>query len=121
MNTAFQQLNILDAIAEGEKLRDAGIELATESANNNEPGWKEKAWSVFFDWLGSKPIGYSFMMEDFRLWTEIHKTLTVPPSKRAFGFIPSRAARQGMVFQRGTSKVKNSTAHCANAAVWVKI
>lgn len=113
---SYQQ-TIFDAIREGELLRDQGLNQAVSHAVKVDPEWKEKVWSIFINWISGKPKGYFFLMEDFRRQTE--NELPAPPSLRAFGFVSIKAAKQGLVFQRGTAKVKNPRARCANAAVWV--
>jgi hypothetical protein len=115
------QTNLLEAIAEGERLKQLGLQKAVDHAETVDPGWKAKAWETFKQWVSEKPVGYRFMMEGFRLWATAQNTLSTPPSKRAFGFLPQKAAREGLIRQDGTAKVQNEKAHRANAAVWVRM
>jgi hypothetical protein len=111
---------VLD-IVKGRENRDRGLRQAVDHADEVTPKWSERVWTIFKGWLLSKPAGYFFLIEDFRLWCDIHKKIETPPSKRSFGFLSVRAAKENLIYQKGTAKVKNPTARCANAAVWVKM
>lgn len=112
------QLSILDAIAEGELLAQEKMHAAVAAANRQHPGWKERCWNLFKEWVMNKPPGYHFMIEDFRLHVEINKKLEMPKSNRAFGFLSVKGNKDGLIEFAGIEKVKNSKAHRANAAVW---
>lgn len=100
--------------------RDEGIERAVTSANRKDAGWSEKAYQMFQEWIRGWPVGFEFMMEDFRLSAQI-RGLPDPPSKRAFGGIAVKARIAGLIKTERTKKVKNPDANCANAAVWIKL
>lgn len=106
-------------IREGEELRDQGLNQAVSHAEVVDPGWKDRAWEQFVKWIQSKPTGYFFLIEDFRRICEKENLIEQPPSKRAFGFLSVKGAKAGLIRQNGTAKVKNSTAHRANAALWI--
>jgi hypothetical protein len=110
------QLNMLEGIRE----KDAGLLRAVTSANDKCPGWSEKAYTMFCEWLAGWPSGFSFLIEDFRVSASA-RGLPDPNSKRAFGFIPCKAAKAGLIKQEGTGKVKNKDAHRCNAGRWIKI
>lgn len=96
--------------------RDRGIANAVDHADQVHDSWSEKAYSHFvtFVSLQSNP----FTIEMFREWCK--DFLPAPPSLRAFGAIPMRAARAGLIGKVGTVQVRNVKAHMANAALWAK-
>lgn len=114
------QLSLLDAIAEGERLRDEGLERAVTHADKVVPEWKDKCWSLFLEWLDRMPAGHRFLLEEFRLHCEAQGKIEQPPSNRAFGFLSVKAARAKLIFQCGTGKVNNPNAHRCNAGRWEK-
>ena len=109
------QLSILDAIAEGERLAKEGINHA---ADKNGSGWKERCWNLFIEWIMNKPVGYHFMIEEFRLHVEAQKKLEKPNSNRAFGFLSVEARKKNLIESAGMAKVKNETAHRCYANIW---
>lgn len=112
------QLSILDAIAEGERLAEEKLNQAVAAANHEHPGWKERCWKLFVEWVMNKPPGYHFLIEDFRLHLDIHKKLEKPKSDRAFGFLSKKARDLELIVHAGTAQVKNPKAHRANANMW---
>lgn len=112
--------NLFD-LKESRLRRDEGIARAVDHANRVDPDWNKRVWELFTEWLGRMPVGFRFMIEDFRLYLDAQKKIAKPPSLRAFGFIPGKAARLGMITKMGTAQVKNVNANCANAGVWIKV
>lgn len=110
------QLSILDAIAEGELLAQEKMHAAVAAANRQHPGWKERCWKLFKEWVMSKPPGYHFMIEDFR--ESCKDKIETPKSNTAFGFLSVKANRDGLIQHAGTAKVKNKKAHRTPANVW---
>lgn len=100
--------------------RDEGINKAKDSAERNEPGWNERAYEMFKEWLSGWPSGYKFTIEQFRQVAQI-RGLSDPPHARAFGSIAVRAKKEGLIKSNGTVKVKNPKSHMANAALWQKV
>ena len=98
----------------GPQLRDAGISLAAESAENKQPGWNEKAYQMLLQFIQTSD---DFMCEDFRQWA-YSKGLSEPPSHRAFGSVITKASRANVITHVGYKSVSNAKAHCANASVW---
>lgn len=110
------QLNIFQSRSN----RDEGIQRAVDSANRKDAGWSEKAFEMFREWLKGWPVGYEFLIEDFRISAKI-RGLPDPPSKRVFGHIAVRAKKMGLIKSNETRKVKNPDANRANAALWIKV
>ena len=98
-------------------LRNSGINRAVEHADVTHDDWSVQAYSLFETYVRYISFHETFQIEDFREWTK-GRGLPEPPSKRAFGFIPLKAARAGLIEKCGHSKVNNPTAHQAFASVW---
>lgn len=109
----------LDAF-ESSRARDEGIERAKSHADVVDPGWSERAYRMFTDWLSGWAKDYCFTIEQFRQSAEI-RGLERPPSNRAYGSIAVRAKKEGLIKTERTVKVINKLAHRANAALWQKI
>lgn len=115
------QLSLLDAIQEGQKLRDTGIQQAKDTANRVYPGWSDRCWKLFIDWLSEKPYGYQFRIESFRVYLELNRLIESPKNKRSYGFVSVKALKERLIKSNGCEKVVNPKAHCANAGLWMKI
>lgn len=113
MDTRQQQIDF------GRKLRDEGIQRAVDHADRKEDNWSDTAYQYFKIYLDHKPVGFKFMIEDFR--EHVSGVLTDPPHKRAFGSLAVRARKEGLIAHAGYRKVTNPTAHRANASVWSKL
>lgn len=96
----------------GRQERDYGIKKAEDHADEDSPGWTEKA----LDFLRAFP-GDEFQIEDVRTWAERHG-LPSPPHKRAWGSVALAARRKGLIEHVGYEQVKNPKAHCAPCSVW---
>jgi len=117
----FDQPAIVFDMVEGKKLADVGLSLALETAEKKEKGWTTLCWQLFLVWLRRNvKRGSEFMIEDFRMHVKVMGLLDDPPSNRAFGVIPKRGQGKYFQFVR-KDKVKNKTAHGANASVWMKL
>lgn len=108
-------------ISEGDKLATQGLTRAVSKADHDYTDWSDRCWQLFLKWLGKKPVGYHFQVEEFRQdcmkWGKIEE----PASNRAFGFISKRALSQRLIVSAGKAKTKSSKSHSANAEVWRKI
>jgi hypothetical protein len=103
----------------GERLRDAGIQVATDHADRELSSWSAYAFDHLKEYLRNKPSGFSFMIEDFRDYLKVH--LVAPPSARAFGAVAVRASREHLIGKAGYELVKNPRAHRTPATVWKKL
>lgn len=115
------QLSILELIEQGEQLKEKGLDRAIDHAESNLPGWKEKIYSLFKTWLKDKRVGYQFRTESFRLWVETNELIETRASKRSYGFICPKAAREGLIEFAGHEKVVNPRAHRCLANTWRRI
>ncbi len=100
------------------KARDKGIERAVAHADKEVDSWSHDAYEAFKNWLAAKEQGETFLIEDFR--EAVAQTLEDPPSRRAFGFLPLKAAKDGLITKAGYGKVKNVKAHLTPASLWSK-
>lgn len=114
------QLSILDLL-DGKQLAATGLEMAVDHAEGVAPGWKERAWKVFLEWLSAQKYRSTFKIEQFRIWCELNDKIEKPPSKRAYGFLPIKAAKEQLIAKAGYSQVTNPKAHSANCSLWMVI
>lgn len=115
-----QKTNIPEFNFSGDQLAEAGLSVAVENADRKEPGWSERVWELFKEWLSERPAGHRFLIEDFRFHLELKGLIEQPPSLRAYGILSVRGQKAGLIQSAGTVKVKNPKAHSANANVWFK-
>ena len=97
----------------GDQLRDTGMRLALESANEKHDTWGDRCYQLLTRFI---TIRNQFTCEEFREWAQIE----TPPSLRAYGSVIMRAAKEGLIEKVGYIQVKNPKAHCANASLWHK-
>lgn len=114
-----QQINIFNQQTSGAKHKKIGLQMAVDHADSKSQKWSDRAWSKFKEWLDGKSYEDRFMIEDFREWAETNG-LDRPPSLRAYGFLPQKAVKAGIIRWVEYKKVKNYKAHEANASLWAK-
>jgi len=105
---------------EGIKSRNAGMEKVEKSANEADPEWGEKAIKVFRNFVNMLPPGKDFMTEDVRVYAENNSLLPNPPSRKAWGPVTNKLAKEGFIRRVGFASVKNPKANMAPVGVWVK-
>jgi hypothetical protein len=105
---------ILD-IKQGRVDRDNGIKAAVDHADRVSEGWSDKAYQFLLKFLNNH--NGPFMAEEIRSAAAL-MDFELPPSARAWGAVVLKAAKAGIIERVGIQKVKNKTAHCANATVW---
>lgn len=99
------------------ELRDRGIERAKLHADVTHDDWSTNAYGLFEIYVKYLSFEETFQIEDFRQWAS-GAGLPEPPHKRAFGFIPIKASKAGLIVKHGHAKVTNPTAHQAISTVW---
>jgi len=114
-------MTLLSIIEEGERRKNIGMEEAADHAEEESPQWKQRAFNLLVRYLSEYPKPHQFQAEDFRNWCEMGKFIQEPPSKRAYGSIVLRAAKQGLIKKIGHATVKNVTAHRCFATLWESI
>jgi hypothetical protein len=114
----YKQMDIMTLIEEGEKLRDAGIQQASDNAENNNPGWNQKAFNLFSTWIKERGTGRQFKVEDFRVHCELGELIERPPHDRAYGSLAIRAVKAGLIKKIGYATVINPKAHRTPCTLW---
>lgn len=127
MEKHYQQLDIFDEhyppvltkcnIQSGKELKEIGMQKAIDSANAKHTDWSNNAYDFLLNYLDT--VSCEFLCEDFRLASV--GFVSDPPSKRAFGSIMIRAAKNGLIRKVGYGTVHNPTAHSCFASKWEKI
>lgn len=112
--TAAPVLDIKQARAE----RDTGINRAVDHADRVSEGWSDRAYQFLLKFLSGH--NGPFMAEEVRSAAAL-MDFELPPSARAWGAVILKAAKAGIIERVGIQKVKNKSAHCANAAVWRQV
>ena len=102
----------------GTALRDIGIAQAVDHAEAEAPGWASRAIDMLKRYL--QQADGAFMTEQVRAYSK-EQGLSEPVNLRAWGGIIVKARNAGLIRCVGTQQVKNPTAHCANAAKWIRV
>lgn len=110
------QLDILSAI----EAKDKGMNQAIDHADEVVPGWSERAYKMFCEWLNGWPSGYRFQIEGFRV-SAYARGLPKPPTDRAFAVVAVRARKAGLIKSNGQKATSSATAHRCYANEWEKI
>lgn len=114
----YTQTNILDAIAEGERLKDQGIQLAADHADAVTEEWSFKAYKAGLQFIIEHGLETSFMVEDLRMWCYRRKIIPRPPSDRAWGKVILNLRKAGLIVSNGFTQVTNPKAHRTPATLW---
>jgi hypothetical protein len=104
----------------GQALKEEGMQQAIENADRQIGDWSLSAFNLFRFFLKDKQVGFQFMAEQAREFSE-SRGLEIPPTRRAWGSIVARAKREGLIKHVGFSQVNNPKAHRTNVSVWEKI
>ena len=97
----------------GEQLRDQGMNLAIQNANNKVENWSKLAYDFLIRYSKTES---EFMTEEVR--EAARGILPEPLNLRAWGSVISTASRNGMIQRIGYRQVKNPKAHCTPASLW---
>lgn len=111
-----KQINFID---QAEINKNDGMLRSSLNADSKIPGWNECAFEALRQFLNSINDN-TFMAEDIRAWASTWG-LDNPPSKRAWGAVINRAAKEKLIVFCGYSKTSNPTAHATPAGLWKKI
>lgn len=103
----------------GRELREAGMRLAIQSANEKSSGWSDEALNALRMYIRANP-DKQFMAEDVRNYAYDVLAVPYPAHCRAWGSVMTRAAREGLIKRVCIAPVKTPSSHMANASVWVK-
>lgn len=100
--------------------RDKGIARAVASAETVDPNWKQLAYDAFKQWLSMWPAGFCFQIEMFRASSYVME-IPQPLTDRAYGFIPGKAKKEGLIKAIGMKATKSITAHRCFSTEWQKV
>lgn len=78
--------------------RDAGIASSTQHADDDAPGWCDRAFDLLCIYASQQPTPWT--CETFRPWAYA-QGLPVPAEERAWGGITQRALRRGVIERVG--------------------
>lgn len=102
----------------GKELKQGGMQVAIDHANQKHDGWEEMAFDLLKQFLLTK--NEAFLCEEFRRYAESEGELPPPPHARAYGPLFQRAKREKLLKHAGIAQVHNPKAHMANASLWIK-
>lgn len=102
----------------GAELALKGMQQAIDHADAVSEKWSERAYDEFVFWLCTKKKDAVFKTEDFRVFCELNDKIPKPPSKRAFGGLPIRAAKSGLITKAGYTQTVNPKAHNTPCTLW---
>lgn len=114
----FNKKPVLDE-KEARRLKNEGIDRAVTKADNDNPGWSERAYQFFVNKFLLIKNG-PFMAEEFRSYCAL-TDFTLPDNARAFGGVIKRAAANGIIERVGFQNTKNKKAHLTPATLWRQV
>jgi hypothetical protein len=101
----------------GEVLRDTGIATVLE----NNLTWAQDAVGRFHEWLGTKPSGFEFVFEDFRLYST-EQGAPMPSHPNAWGGLSSHLGRAAAIASTGRLlKTRDAKNHACKRMIYVKL
>jgi len=100
----------------GRELRNGGILVAANNADQHFDGWSEMAYQALEAFIRTNKA--PFLCETVRQFSSEILELPLPPNNRAWGGIFLRAAKEKIIIKVGYGQVENPRAHMANAALW---
>jgi hypothetical protein len=111
------QLPILDLIAEGERLKQQGIQNAEVGAGEQ---WVFKAKQIAFDFVKSLRNGQTFKIEDIRVHAYANDLIWKPKSERAWTCVKPALLNAGLIEHAGHTTVTNPKDHGGWENLWRK-
>ncbi len=118
MNKISKQPSLFDMMA-SITAKEEGMLQSITTANTEISKWSMKAYETLVEFIANNRSN-KFMAEDARRYAE-EKGLPIPPSKRAWGAIILKAAKDGLIKKNGHAAVTNVRAHRAFASVWERV
>jgi hypothetical protein len=103
----------------GEELRDGGIKVAVDHADQVHESWSNLAYDILKAYIKNRFD--AFMCEDVRKYAKEQYDLPDAPTARAWGGVILRAKGAKLIKCIGTAPVNNPKAHKANASRWVAV
>src|SRR5258708_35970784 len=105
MQSAPQQLDLLEYSPPPAALRDAAMASVTAHAEGNHPGWTA-VWSA---WIDKYAEAHAFFISEECTQAGLAAGIPAPHDLRALGSLYPKAARKGVIRKHGygTSKRRN--------------
>lgn len=98
----------------GKQLKEDGIKRAVDHADRQIETWSERAYKLFVEYCQTVD---TLKAEDARVYAE-EKGLEIPPTKRAWGAIALKAAKNGCIINKGIVKASNVKCHQGFTTLW---
>lgn len=117
----WTQTNILTLIEEGQRLREEGIQRATDHADKVHEAWTQRAFNVAVEYLNDQPHIHRFQVEDVRFWAYNRNKIEKPPSERAWTTIVTSLKKAGRIRQARYATTISPKAHGAISTLWEKM
>ncbi len=114
----FNKKPVLDE-RQAREQKNIGIERAVMKADNDSPGWSDRAYKFFVEKFLLNHNG-PFMGEDFRSYCAL-MDFDMPKNNRAFGGLFVRAKGAGIIKSLGKKETRSKKSHRANAEVWIQV
>ena len=96
-------------------LAELGKARAADHAERESPTWNDRALGYFREFAAR---GEPFTTEDVRERAD-KDGLPLPPDKRAWGAVASRAVRLGIIDSVGPIRAKNAETHSGWRTLWI--
>lgn len=93
--------------AEARERAETGMQLATEKADRDEPGWSDLAYLALEKYCLAHPWKH-FLAEDVREWAEKRGMVPAPENAKAWGSVMVRAKKEGLIDNRGYAPANSS-------------
>lgn len=113
INSVIPPTGIESRKQSGDDLKAQGMKQAQDNANAKFYQWSDLAYEFLESYIKDHEF---FMTEDIR--TASKNIVTDPPSKRAWGPIVIKAAKNGLIEKAGYRNVMNPKAHSTPAMLW---
>lgn len=81
--------------------RDAGMALATDNADRDQPGWSGDAVAAVAHFCRAHGHGWKFLTEDVRLYASTLEIIERPANEKAWGSVMREALKAGFIRKIG--------------------
>lgn len=113
------QLNILDLIAEGELLKQQGIERAINGAGDE---FKQKAIAYAIEYVSKLKVGQTFKVEDIRISASLSDQVPKPKKSNRAWVCIMKPLEDCKIMQRvGDARTVNPNTHGARCTLWMRV
>jgi hypothetical protein len=107
-----------DMFYEADKLAMAGMNAAADKAEQDKPGWRQKVWELYIQYVRSLDFETRFFLEDFRAW--VAGKIDEPQDLHSCAHLSVKGQSAGLIKKAGYGKTRNKKAHGAPCSMWVR-